>query len=893
MRKSFISSNLGIFFLFIAFNSNAQSSIESQALSSAKSMNITTQQQALDALRKQGISEGQARQMARMRGVDFDTFLNTYFTNNTTPISNTSGSAILPTTNISANNVVDAIQVQAAPLVTGLTQENLPTSITKAEADRFFGYEIFLNNPFAQKDYLVGNIDEGYIIAPGDMLRMVVFGDNAMQIEAKVDLNGNITIPNFGVFMAAGNSFGTLKSRLKVYLGKYFSGLLTSPQRTFLDVSLTQIRPVAITVLGEASTPGPHLVNGFATVLNALYAAGGIKTSGSLRSIKVYRNNQQIKEIDLYDYITSGKLDADIRLANNDIIFISPRISSITFNGTVKQAGIYELKKSEGLNELIKFSGGLPANASLNNVNIQRITPFENRDQKKVFDRFLTSINYGVLLKSKKNFILENGDAVSFSEVLTKSINQVRVVGNVNKPGTYPLDKYNNLKDLILLGAENILPNTYLNKVDIEKEDLEGNKKFVTYNLNSVLNGIIKVNLENDDNIRVYNIKEIKGDQLVRISGFGTDSKTVFWRDGLSLFDLIFQSTSFEELEFQSKVLTSRVDVKRFNVNTGLFDISQYSLDNLIQLKTTLLQPKDEIVLYSKSLTEILNKTINISGLVNNPGEYKMTNGMLIEDAILAAGGFKEYADQDTLILNRESFDASLGKVSDRYLIPIDLNYLNGLSKQTSNPFLLINNDVITIRKKVGVESNKSILVQGEVYFPGNVILEYELSSLSDLIKKAGGLKPTSNLNASFIKRNGKILSLNLEKEVNSKNNYLLDGDIIFIASKNGTVSTSGAVQNENLFIWEEGKKSNYYIRNSGGKIKSEASDGFLILPNGKTKKIGLFRNPKVLPNSQIVINRKVKKVDQDNGDKSWDRLVKILTIVTSSLTAAVLASKL
>jgi protein involved in polysaccharide export with SLBB domain len=266
---------------------------------------------------------------------------------------------------------------------------------------------------------------------------------------------------------------------------------------------------------------------------------------------------------------------------------------------------------------------------------------------------------------------------------------------------------------------------------------------------------------------------------------------------------------------------------------------------------------------------------------------------MLIEDAILAAGGFKEYADQDTLILNRESFDASMGKVSDRYLIPIDLKYLNGLSKQISNPFVLINNDVITIRKKVGVESNKSILVQGEVYFPGNVILEYELSSLSDLINKAGGLKPTSNLNASFIKRNGKILSLNLEKEVNSKNNYLLDGDIIFIASKNGTVSTSGAVQNENLFIWEEGKKSKYYIRNSGGKIQSEASDGFLILPNGKTKKIGVFRNPKVLPNSQIVINRKVKKVDQDNGDKSWDRLVKILTIVTSSLTAAVLASKL
>ena len=885
------------FFLFLSFAflnaSFAQNATESQVLNTAKSMNISTQQQALEALKQKGISESQARQMARMRGVDFDSFLATYFTGSTSNTANSSGSAILPSSIASTTNVVDAMQVKSTPVIVGASQDAQPTLITKAEADRFFGYEIFLNNPFAQKDYLVGNIDEGYIIAPGDVLRMVVFGDNAMQIEAKVDLNGNITIPNFGVFLAAGNNFGTLKSRLKVYLGKYFSGLLSAPQRTFLDVSLTQIRPVAITVLGEASTPGPHLVNGLATVLNALYAAGGIKTSGSLRSIKVYRNNQMIKEIDLYDYITSGKLDADIRLANNDIIFISPRLSSISFNGTVKQAGIYELKKNEGLNELIKFSGGLPANASLNNVNVQRITPFENRDQKKVFDRFLTSLNYGSLLIAKKNFLLENGDAVSVSEVLSKSMNQVKIIGNVNKPGTYPLDKFNNLKDLIMIGAEQLLPNTYLNKVDIEKEDLDGTKRFITYNLNTVLNGDIKVKLENDDIVRVYNLKEVKGDLLVKIAGFGTDPKSIFWREGLSLFDLIFQSTSFEELEFQSKLLTSRVDVKRFNSTTGLFDITQYSLDNLIQLKQTELKPKDEVLLYSKSVFEVVNKTISITGFVNNPGEFKLANKMHVEDAILSAGGFKEYADQDSVIVNRESFDARLGKLSDRFLIPLDINYIKGLSKLPVSSFLLNDNDIVSVRKKAGVEPRKNIEIQGEVYFPGSLVLEYELSSFKKILEKVGGLKPTANLNASYIKRGGKILSLDLAKDIVSENNLLIDRDTVFIASENGTVSTIGAVQNENLFIWEKGQKSKYYIRNSGGRIKSEAGDAFIVLPNGKSKKINVFRNPRVLPNSQIIVNRKVKKSDADNGEKAWDRIIKVITIVTSSLTAAVLASKL
>lgn len=872
----------------------AQSATEAQVLSTAKSMNISSQQQALDALKSKGISESQARQMARMRGVDFDSFLSNYFTSAPTAAnSNISTGTILPSTINATNNVVDTLNITSTPMIIGVSQENTLSAITKAEADKYFGYEIFLNNPFAQKDYLVGNIDEGYIIAPGDVLRMVVFGDNAMQIEAKVDLNGNITIPNFGVFLAAGNNFGTLKNRLKIYLGKYFSGLLTAPQRTFLDVSLTQIRPVAITVLGEASTPGPHLVNGLATVLNALYAAGGIKTSGSLRSIKVYRNNQLIKEIDLYDYITSGKLDSDIRLANNDIIFVSPRISSVSFNGTVKQAGIYELKKNEGLNELIKFSGGLPANASLNNINVQRITPFENRDQKKIFDRFLTSLNYGSLLKAKKNFMLENGDAVSISEILAKSVNQVKIIGNVNKPGTYPLDKYNNLKDLIQIGAEQVLPNTYLNKVDIEKEDLDGTKRFITYNLNSVLNGDIKVKLDNDDIVRVYNLKEVKGDQLVKIAGFGTDPKSVFWRENLSLFDLIFQSTSFEELEFQSKLLTSRVDIKRFNNITGLFDIAQYSLDDLIQLKQTILKPKDEVLLYSKSVYEVVNKTINITGLINNPGEFKLANKMHVEDAILSAGGFKEYADQDSVIINRESFDARLGKVSDRFVIPLDISYIKGISKAPVNSFLLNDNDIITVRKKIGVEGRKNIEVLGEVYFPGNLILEYELNSFKQIVEKVGGLKATANLAASYIKRGGRILSINLANDFESNKNILMDGDIVFIASESGTVSTIGAVQNENLFIWEKGQKAKYYIRNSGGRIKSEASDAYLVLPNGKSKRINVFRNPRVLPNSQVVVNRKMNKLEQGSGDKAWDRMIKVITIVTSSLTAAVLASKL
>ena len=99
------------------------------------------------------------------------------------------------------------------------------------------------------------------VLAPGDELRIITYGDNSFEQNVKVDRNGNINIRGYGLFFASGNSFKTLKSRLKVFLGKYLSGLASVPQKTFMDVSLTQLRPVKVVVLGQVSAPGPHILN--------------------------------------------------------------------------------------------------------------------------------------------------------------------------------------------------------------------------------------------------------------------------------------------------------------------------------------------------------------------------------------------------------------------------------------------------------------------------------------------------------------------------------------------------------------------------------------------------------------------------------------------------------
>jgi protein involved in polysaccharide export with SLBB domain len=877
MRKILIT--LLVFFSLFQL----QSQTKQDAIAEANRLKISSKQDVIKALNSKGVNESQVRKLAKLRGIDYDTALAEYLNS-----SASSNSTAVATTK--SDEVVSELKVESLTPVALTPTKKL--AFTEKEVKGYFGYDIFINNPFGQKEYLLGNIDEGYILAPGDELRITVFGDNNLEFVSKIDLNGNISFPNLGVFFAAGNSFATIKKRVKIFLGKYYSGLLSNPARTFLDLSLTQIRPVKVSVLGNVNTPGPHLVSGMATVLNALYASGGIATSGTLRDVKVYRNNKLAKTIDLYDYITQGNIDQDIRLSNNDVLFVGPRISSVTLSGRVKKSAIYELKPGETLKDLFKYSGGLPADASLNNLNISRIKPFTERDQKLVFDRFLTTVNFASIQNSTKDkFELTDGDKVTVQQILNKQRNEISIQGNVQAPGTFSLDMFKDLKTLIKIGARGLLPNTYLQKVDVNKRDQKGNLSFETYNLSSILSGDIVVSLEENDAIKIYSLQEVEGEQKVSISGFGVADKTVFLRENQSLFDLIFESVSYDELEFQSKVLSSRLDLKRFDPVKGLYSLTKFSLDDLITLKTTYLQSKDQVILYTKSVTKNLNPTIKVIGKVKSPGEFMLLDNMYLEDAILNAGGFLEIAEKSFVNVNRLNRNLVEGTYSKFTVKDIDIDYLLGLKKTPTNPFILEAYDVISIVSPIKSNFQPSVLVKGEVNYPGTIILESDSFEINKIIDLVGGYSKNYNLQSSYVERGGLKLYLNPKDDKFNSSTNLIDGDILTIGSKFTSIKTIGAVVNPTSFNWEEGKRAKYYIRKSGGKLKNI---DYVNVQNadGSSKKVNFFSNPKIYPGSVIYAKEKPEK-DKADTNKFLDDFTRIFSLITGTLTTILLANNL
>ena len=522
----------------------------------------------------------------------------------------------------------------------------------ETEKQNYFGYNIFENNPYLNKEYLLGNIDEGYLIAPGDELRIMTYGDNSFEQNVTVDRNGNINISGYGLFFASGNSFKTLKSRLKVFLGKYLSGLASTPQKTFMDVSLTQLRPVKVVVLGQVNAPGPHILNTSGSALSALYAAGGVKTSGTLREIKIYRNNKLFKTIDLYDYITKGQLIEDVRLTNNDIVFVDTRKNSISIDGEIYNPAIYELAEKEDLGTLIGYSGGLPATAQTTKVNISRITPADKRTSEIVADRELITIDYQERLRSSEKITLFDGDKITFFPILDLELNKVTISGHVYEPGDYSLSSFKNLRSLILNAAKGVKPEVYLDKVDVTSliNGVKGTQLLNSYNLSEIISGNKNVILQDLDEVVVYSNLEIEGEKNVFISGYGIIEdieKTIRWKENMSVYDLIFSSTEINNPEFLADLLKSRIDIKRYNNETGDFNTLKFEFNNVKELKSTLLFPRDNVKLFSTSTTKNIDKKVGMYGLVKNPDMYDLEENMYVEDLILLSGGFLISSDQE------------------------------------------------------------------------------------------------------------------------------------------------------------------------------------------------------------------------------------------------------
>jgi protein involved in polysaccharide export with SLBB domain len=218
-------------------------------------------------------------------------------------------------------------------------------------------------------------------------------------------------------------------------------------------------------------------------------------------------------------------------------------------------------------------------------------------------------------------------------------LNQVTISGHVAEPGVYSLGTFKDVKSLIMDAAKGVLPDVYTEKVDVTSIK-NGITVSNSYNLNDILNSNVSVPLNDMDQVQVYSNERVEGAKSVSISGYGVENFSTNWKENLSVYDLIFSASQINNPDFLKNLLKSRIDIKRYNNETGEFNTLKFEFNNQEELKSTLLFPRDRVLLFSTGTTENISKSVGMFGYVKNPNLYALEENMYVEDLLLLSGGF-------------------------------------------------------------------------------------------------------------------------------------------------------------------------------------------------------------------------------------------------------------
>jgi len=294
-----------------------------------------------------------------------------------------------------------------------------------------FGQSLFAQPPstFAPVDLM--QVPSDYVIGPGDELKINLWGQVQGNLRAEVDRSGQIYIPRVGQVAVAGIHYGELESSLRAEISKIFKNFN-------LTVNMGRLRTIQVFVVGEARSPGTYTISSLSSLVNAIFASGGPAPQGSLRHIQVRRDGTTISDFDFYDLLIKGDKSKDVQLQSGDILYIPHVGPLVAISGSVNTPGIYEVKDSSTLNDLVEIAGDLSTVADTNKITIDRFVEHHARQ----------TLEFPYDAQSRAES-LKDGDIVRVFSIVPRFVDTVTLRGNVANPGRYPWKPGMRIRDLI------------------------------------------------------------------------------------------------------------------------------------------------------------------------------------------------------------------------------------------------------------------------------------------------------------------------------------------------------------------------------------------------------------------------------------------------------------
>lgn len=508
----------------------------------------------------------------------------------------------------------------------------------QGQGKEIFGHRIFQNKDIAFEASYNLPTPTNYKLGPGDEVAIDIWGASQSSIQETISPDGNIYIENLGPVHLSGLTVTQANNYLKKQLGQIYSSINGDEPESNIRLSLAQNRTIQVHVMGEVESPGTYAMSSFATIFNALYQAGGVNEMGTLREVKVYRNDKLVATYDVYDFILNGNSNTGIRLEDNDIVTVDAYKNLVCVTGSVKRPMYYEMLDNESLDKLLKYAGGFSGNAYKEDVRLIR----NGKREREIY-----TLNVSEL----QGFILSDGDSISVDSIMPTYANMVEVRGAVYRPGQFQMDgRVTTVKQLIEC-AGGLKDEAFMNRAILNRRNLNSTMENLAINLEQLMNGTIAdISLRKNDILMIPSILEMQEVKTVTIFGEVIFPGTYEYADNMSVEDFILNAGGLTEAASTAKIDVARrmKDSRATSASDSLSTIYTFTISDGLVVEGNpefTLMPFDEVYV-RKSPGSHKQENVSVEGEVLFGGTYALTKkNQRLSELVANAGGLTPQAN--------------------------------------------------------------------------------------------------------------------------------------------------------------------------------------------------------------------------------------------------------
>jgi protein involved in polysaccharide export with SLBB domain len=738
-----------------------------------------------------------------------------------------------------------------------LMEEEKPDSL-------LFGSKLFFqkNRKLSFEPSLNQATPKNYILGPGDLIYVDIYGQSEKYYEATVNPEGSILLDNIGLIAVSGKTIEAAEGIIKNRVASFYTGLSGANPQTFLQVTLGNVKTIKVHILNEVRLPGTFTLSAFSTVFNALYAAGGPSDNGTLRAIQLIRNNKKIAEIDVYDLLINGTANLDVQLQDQDVILVNPYLARVNVIGEVKRPLIFEVTPEDTLDDLIRYAGGFTDLAFKDRISVSRITG----NQRSISDVFGNQLGL---------FTLKGGDEIAVGRVLDRFSNRIQIKGAVFRPGTFALTEGLTLTQLIK-NADGLKGDAYTQRASILRTKGDLSSEVMEVNLQAVLEGRqTDVVLQREDVIRISSIYDVQNERYIQILGEVKRPGTYPYAAGMTPEELILTAGGLQE----------SANLKDIEIARRLEDSDSGTLSDIITTSINpdlsfnpnaiTLEPFDQVIV-RKRANFTMQRLVSVEGQVNSPGIFAIQTSVdRISDLVKRAGGVNQFAYTKgaTLIRKTEFFNTESEQVRRqknlealRVLLKDDPNNAEAQEELLKRLFRDLPKEKVEEKDSIANDAKRESLDQIASETPGVAVKIKETEAVAINLEK-------------ILANPGSEADLVLE-----------EGDILNVPKLLQTVRMRGDVVYPTTLRHELGRGFTYYINGAGGfDRRANRKQTYVVYANGAVKRtkgfLGIRSYPAIEPGAEVIVPSK--------GPKTPFRVGELVGITTGLATLALVLSQI